>query len=73
MPSPRDIALNFISNNPQLQQYIASDPQKQQMFEVLKSGDAVKGQQLANEICQQQGVTPEQGLQNAMNFFAQQN
>lgn len=73
MTSPRDIALNFINNNPQLQQYIASDPQKQQMFEVLKSGDAVKGQQLANEICQQQGVTPEQGLQNAMNFFAQQN
>lgn len=72
MPSPREIALNAINNNPQLQQFIASDPQKQELFEILKSGDAARGQQAANQLCQQQGITPEQGLQNAINFFSQQ-
>lgn len=72
MPSPREIAMRAVQSNPQLQQYINSDPQRQELFEVLKSGDATRGQQIANQLCQERGLTPEQGLQQALDFFSGQ-
>lgn len=38
-------------------------------LEVLMSGDQNKGEQLAMNICASMGVTKEQALSKAMNFF----
>lgn len=54
-----------MQNNPSLQ----NNPQAQNYISVLQSGDAQKGQQLAENICKSMGVTPEQALQQAMKFF----
>lgn len=66
MPNP---VMNFlnqaIQNNPSLQQ----NPQAQNYISVLQSGDSQKGQQLAENICKSMGVTPEQALQQAKQFF----
>lgn len=72
MTNPRDIVMKAVQANPQLEQMFMSDPQKRDIFEAIKSGDSSRAQQMANSLCQQHGVTPEQGLQNAMNFFSQQ-
>lgn len=46
-------------NNPMAQNYIG----------VIQSGDAQKGQQLAENICKSYGVTPQQAIQQAKQFF----
>ena len=46
-------------NNPMAQNYIS----------VIQSGDAQKGQQLAENICRSYGVTPQEALQQAKQFF----
>lgn len=60
-----NFAMNAIAKNPQL----ASNPQAQELINVIKSGDAIKGEQIARNICQSYGVTPEQALDKATGFF----
>lgn len=50
---------------------IANNPQAQQYLQVIMSGDSRKGQELARNICGSFGVTPEQGVQQAQQFFQQ--
>lgn len=54
-----------IQQNPNLQNI----PQAQNYIRVLQSGDAQQGQQLAENICKSMGITPEQAVQQAKNFF----
>lgn len=58
-------AASMINRNPN----VTDNPQAQAMLEVLKSGDAQRGQQIANNICQSMGVTPQQAVQEARKFF----
>lgn len=60
-----NFAMNAIAKNPQL----AGNPQAQELINVIKSGDSVKGEQIARNICQSYGVTPEQALDKATGFF----
>lgn len=60
-----NFAMNAIAKNPQL----ASNPQAQELINVIKSGDSAKGEQIARNICQSYGVTPEQALDKATGFF----
>lgn len=60
-----NFAMNMIAKNPQ----IANNPQAQQLIDVIKSGDSQKGEQIARNICQSYGVTPEQALDQATGFF----
>lgn len=60
-----DFALNMLANNPK----IANNPQAQNYISVIRSGDAAKGAEIANNICNSFGVTPEEGVARAKNFF----
>ena len=65
MLNMRDLAMNLISSNPQ----IAQNPQAQEMINVIKSGDAERGKQIANNLCQTYGVTPDQAIAQARKMF----
>lgn len=65
--NPQQLVQQAIQRNPNL----ANNPQAQQYLQVLMSGDAQKGQELARNICGSFGVTPEQGVQQAQQFFQQ--
>lgn len=63
--NPMQFALNMIRQNPQ----IANNPRAQDMINVIQSGDSVRGQQLAENLCKTYGVTKEQAINEAMQFF----
>ena len=65
MFDPRSVALNLISRNPNL----ANNPQAQSFINVIQSGDSKKGEEIARNLCNTYGVTPEQAVQQAKNFF----
>lgn len=58
-------ARNMIQSNPQLR----NDPTCAEMIDAIERGDATKGQQLAQQILQRNGVTKEQGLSMAFKRF----
>lgn len=60
-----NFAMNAIAKNPK----IANNPQAQDLINVIKSGDSVRGEQIARNLCQSYGVTPEQALDRATGFF----
>lgn len=60
-----NFAMNAIAKNPQ----IANNPQAQDLINVIKSGDSVRGEQIALNLCQSYGVTPDQALDRATGFF----
>lgn len=59
------LVMHLIRNNPQ----IANNPNAQEMLNTIQSGDSQKGQQIAKNLCQTYGITPEQALQRAKQFF----
>lgn len=63
--NPLDIAMQMIRNNPN----IANNPNAQSMLNVLQNGSNEEREQLANNLCQSYGVTPEQAVQQAKSFF----
>lgn len=65
MPNPLDFILNMAENNPN----ISSNPQAQAMLNVIKSGDAKRGEEIARNLCNTMGVTPEEATKQAQNFF----
>lgn len=65
MPNPMQFVQNVVRNNPQLQ----SNPQAQQMLNVIMSGDSARGQQIAQNLCKSMGITPEDVVANAKRFF----
>lgn len=65
MLDPRSIALNLISRNP----FVANNPQAQNLISVIQNGDSKKGEEIARNLCNTYGVTPEQAFTQAKNFF----
>ena len=65
MSNPMQFVQNVVRNNPQLQ----TNPQAQQMLNVIMSGDSVRGQQIAQNLCKSMGITPEDALANAKRCF----
>lgn len=63
--NPMQLIMNKIMNDPRIQQ----NPQAREILQVIQSGDSARGEELARNYCQTYGVTPEQGLQQAKNFF----
>lgn len=59
------LAMKMINNNPQ----IANNPQAKSMIEVIQSGDAERGQQIAENLCTTYGVSKEDALKQAKSFF----
>lgn len=60
-----NFAMNMIRNNPQ----IANNPMAQNMLNVIQSGDNRAGEQLANNLCQTYGISREDALKQAQQFF----
>lgn len=65
MLSPLNAILNMAQSNPN----IANNPQAQAMLNVVKSGDAQKGEEIARNICNTMGITTEEATKQAANFF----
>lgn len=65
MTNMRDFALNLIGRNPQ----IANNPNAKELLNVIQNGDQAKGTQIAQNLCNTYGVTPEQAVNQAKNFF----
>lgn len=55
----------LLQRNPQIQM----NPLAKNMMNVLQNGDAVKGEEIARNLCQSYGVSPEQAYGMAMQFF----
>lgn len=60
-----NLAMTMISNNPQ----IANNPQAKSMIEVIQSGDAERGRQIAENLCNTYGVSKEDAVKQAKSFF----
>lgn len=65
MMNPMQFAMSMIQRNPQ----VMNNPMAQNYIGIIQSGDAQKGQQLAENICKSYGMTPQQALQQAKQFF----
>lgn len=65
MINPIQAMVNQIKSSPQ----IASNPQMLAYIEVLESGDSKRGEELANNLLQTYGVTKDEALAQAKQFF----
>lgn len=69
MPRIKDIIdpmlKNLVASNPA----IKDNPMTAGMMDVLESGDAKRGEQMAENICNSMGVTKDEALNQARRFF----
>ena len=65
MPDFKSFAMNLISQNPQ----IMKNPNAKSMLDVVQNNDQQQGEQIARNLCQSYGITPEQAIQQAKQFF----
>lgn len=56
-----EMMLNRIEASPQY----ASNPNARAMVECIRSNDSQRGQEIARNLCQTYGITPEQAVQQA--------
>lgn len=63
--NPKDFAMNLIAQNPQ----IASNPNTQGMIQAIQNNDSAKGEQIAKNLCDSYGITPQEAVQQAKRFF----
>lgn len=55
----------LINRNPQM----VNNPRAQQLLSVIQNGSAEQGQRIAENLCATYGVSKEQALTDAKNFF----
>ena len=65
IPNIKDVAMNMIRNNPN----VANNPNAQEFINVIQNGDSEKGKQIAQNLCNTYGVTPDQAMTQAKRFF----
>lgn len=68
MNNPMSMLLNMAMQN----SAIANNPRAQEMIQVIQSGDAQKGQQIAMNLCKTYGVSKEQAVGMATEYFKNQ-
>lgn len=66
--SIEQLALGILQQRPD----VANTPQGQQFMQILQSGDKEAGMQMAMNICNSYGMTPQQGVMQAIKFFKNQ-
>lgn len=59
------LTMNLAMKNPA----IANNPNAQAMLDVINSGDQARGEQLANNLLNTYGVSKEDALKQAKQFF----
>lgn len=60
-----DFAIRLINSNPN----IANNPRNRELISVIQNGDSVRGQEIANNLCNTYGVPRNQAVANARSFF----
>lgn len=55
----------LLENNPNIQ----NNPQAKEFLEVIRNNDSVRGEQIANNLLQTYGVSKEDALKHAQQFF----
>lgn len=65
MINPMNFAMQMLQNNPN----IANNPNAQSMINVLQNGSDKEREQLAKNLCSSYGVTPEEAVKQAQQFF----
>lgn len=65
VPNMRDMALNLLMQNPN----VANNPNAQEFIQVIQNGDSVKGEQIAQNLCNTYGMSKEDAIRNAKSFF----
>lgn len=65
MPNIRDMALKLLSQNPN----VANNPNAQEFIKVIQKGDSIRGEQIAQNLCNSYGMSKEDALRNAKSFF----
>lgn len=68
MNNPMSMLLNMAMQNSN----IVNNPRAQEMLQVIQSGDAQKGQQIAMNLCKTYGVSKEQAVGMATEYFKNQ-
>lgn len=63
--NPGQFAINMLNRNPQ----IANNPRAQELLQVIQNGDSAKGEQIATNLCATMGVSKEQAIRDAKQFF----
>lgn len=66
MPNPLiNFAMNMMAKNPN----IANNPRNAEMFQAIQNGDQAKGEEIARNLCKSYGMTEEEALSKAKQFF----
>nr|DAH22916.1 MAG TPA: hypothetical protein [Caudoviricetes sp.] len=65
MINMQQFAINLLRNNPN----VAKNPQAQEMLKVIQNGDSQRGQMIAENLCKTYGITKEDALTQAKQFF----
>lgn len=60
-----EVALRQLERRPE----IAGNPLAREWLEVIRSGDAERGEEIARNLCSNSGVTVEQALEEAKRRF----
>lgn len=68
MNNPMSMLLNMAMQNSN----ITSNPRAQEMLQIIQSGDAQKGQQIAMNLCKTYGVSKDQAVGMATEYFKNQ-
>lgn len=68
MNNPMSMLLNMAMQNSN----IANNPRAQEMLQIIQSGDVQKGQQIAMNLCKTYGVSKEQAVGMATEYFKNQ-
>lgn len=65
MPNFAEFAATLLQQNPN----IASNPQAQALMSAIKSGDSEQGALIARNICNTMGMSEDEALRQAKQFF----
>lgn len=65
MPDVMGLITMLLSQRPEL----ANNPQAKEYLEIIRKGDAKRGEEIANNICKTYNVSKEEGMNRAMGFF----
>lgn len=60
-----DLALRQLERRPE----VANNPLAREWLDVIKSGDAERGEEIARNLCVNNGVTVQQAMDEARRFF----
>lgn len=61
----RDMALSIISNNPSF----VNNPRAQEYISIIKNNDAQRGNEVAQNLCATYGMSADQAVGQAKQFF----